>query len=90
MAKLIVMVVIIISLIVFDNMFVIAADKIVDSKLQSKIARSIFKILLFIIIIKTLGWVSLLAFVGYGVVHYRRARIAIDNIKNIVHSMLTR
>lgn len=90
MYTLLIMIISIIGLIVIDNVFVVIADNIVDSKIQPKIARSIFKIVLFMIIIKTVGWVSLLAFVGYSVVQYKRARIAINNIKNIVHSMLTR
>lgn len=93
MAKLGVMVVMIISLIVAVNAIVIAADNMIDSMIPSKIVRSvfkIFKIVLFIIIIKTVGWVSLLAFVGYGVVQYKRARIAINHVVNVVHSMLTR
>lgn len=89
MATLIVMVMIIL-LIVGANVFVVIADNIVDSKIQPKIARSIFKIVLFMIIIKTVGWVSLLAFVGYSVVQYKRARIAINHVVNVVHSMLTR
>jgi len=90
MATLTVMIVMIISIIVADNMIVILADNMIDGMIQSNVARSLFKIVLFMIIIKTVGWVSLLAFVGYSVVQYKRARIDINNIKNIVHSMLTR
>lgn len=83
MAKLTVM---IISIIVAFNMIVILADNMIDGMIQSNVARSLFKIVLFMIIIKTVGWVSLLAFVGFGVAHYETARIA---IKNSVHNLIT-
>ena len=90
MAKLIVMIVMLISLIVADNILVIIADKIIDSMIQSKMSRSLVKIAIFMIMIHIVGWVSLLVFVGYGVVHCKTARIAIKNCVNCVHSMLAR
>lgn len=69
---------------------VIVASKIVDSMIQSNVARNLVKAALGLMLFHTMGWVSLLAFVGYSVVQYKRARIAINNIKNIVHSMITR
>ena len=56
MAKLIVMIVMLISLIVADNILVIIADKIIDSMIQSKMARSLVKIAIFMIMIHIVGW----------------------------------
>ena len=86
MSTLLIMIISIIGLIVVDNVFVVIADNMIDSMIQSNVARNIVKIALCLILFHTMGWVSLLAFVGFGVAHYETARTA---IKNSVHNLIT-
>ena len=66
---------------------VIVADNIISSMIRSHVARNIVKTALGLIMIQTVGWVGLIAIIGYGVARSKRAQTA---IKNGVHNMLTR
>lgn len=90
MAILLIMIISIIGLIIAENILIIGVDNMIDSMIQSNVARNIVKAALGLMLFHTMGWVSLLVFIGCGVAHYETARIAINNIKNIVHSMITR
>ena len=90
MATILIMIISIIGLIVVENILIIGVDNMIDSMIQSNVARNIIKATLCLILFHTMGWVSLLALVGCGVAHYKRARTAINHVVNVVHSMLTR
>jgi len=86
MAILLIMIISIIGLIIAENILIIGVDNMIDSMIQSNVARNIIKIALCLILFHTMGWVSLLAFVGCGVAHYETARTA---IKNSAHNLIT-
>jgi hypothetical protein len=56
---------------------IIVGDNIIDSMIRAKMARNIIKTALGLVMIQTVGWVSLLVIVGYGVARSKRAQTAI-------------
>ena len=69
------------------TILIVAADNIIDSMIRAKMARNIIKTALGLVMIQTVGWVSMLAVVGYGVARSKRAQTA---IKRGVHNLITR
>ena len=76
-----------ITTLIVITILIVAADNIIDSMIRAKMARNIIKTALGLVMIQTVGWVSLLAIVGYGVVRSKRAQTA---IKRGVHNLITR
>jgi hypothetical protein len=67
------------------TILIFVADNIIDGMIHAKMARNIVKTALGLIMIQTVGWVGVIALVGYGVARSKRAQAA---IKNGVHNLL--